>query len=273
MKRIFGILLTLSVIHFSTAQISPPGLGKAHSASWFAFGIRQELDTTKGKGWQSVSYVGMGRKSNPNNINLFFKPAILVINQEFYHQFHSNWQYSMALSYRRQDEYLDSEPYTHDRTRIQQEFRLYGRLSYLLKTPRLKFVPTIRQEFRKYFTPDFKNPAETFQARSRFRLQLSVNLDKKKIHRLIFSSEFLFATSQKMNVAKWTNFAYKESRFSLYYSYDPLSIPFIFSFGYMHNLVGVKNPFSVHYLAIDVVLENPFKLKKRDKRSVIENYE
>lgn len=255
------------------SQISPPGLGKAHTADWFAFGVRQELDTIEGKGWQSMTYIGVGRKSNPNNYDPFYKPAILVLNQEFYHQFHNDWQYSLALSYRRQDEYLDNMPYEHDNPKLKQEFRLYGRFSYLFSTSRIKLVPTFRQEFRKFYTPDFQNISEDYQFRSRFRLQLTVNLDSKKTHRLIASSEQLFSISKGNTPDNWTDFNYRESRFSLYYSYSPKALPFIFSVGYMNNLIGQKNPYDVHYLAFDIVIENPFKLQQRNKDNIKENFE
>jgi hypothetical protein len=255
------------------SQISPPGLGKAHDADWFAFGIRQELDTIEGKGWQSISYVGLGRKSNPDNYNPFYKSAILVINQEFYHQFHKTWQYSLALSYRRQDEYLDSNPYEHDNPKLKQEFRLYGRFSYIFSTSRIKLVPIFRQEFRKFYSPNFQNINENFQFRTRLRLQLKVNLDNTKQHRLIASSEQLFSISKENTSDTWTDFNYRESRFSLYYSYSPKTFPFIFSIGYMNNLVGQKNPYDVHYLAFDIVIENPFKLQQRNKNNINENLE
>ncbi|WP_442787925.1 DUF2490 domain-containing protein [Flavobacterium suncheonense] len=255
------------------SQISPPGLGKTQIADWFAFGVRQELDTIEGKGWQSMSYIGVARKSNPDNYNPFYKPAILVVNQEFYHQFHETWQYSLALSYRRQDEYSDQPPYEHDDPRLKQEFRLYSRLSYIFSTSRIKLVPTFRQEFRKFYSPDFKNLDEDFQFRSRLRLQLTVNLDEDKQHRLIGSSEQLFSISKENKSNTRTDFKYRESRFSLYYSYSPKASPFIFSLGYMNNLVGQKNPFSAHYAGFDIVIENPFKLQQRRKANIKENFE
>ncbi len=269
-------IVCLAIFCLSTvelvAQISPPGLGRAKAASWFALGIRQELDTIEGKGWQSMSYIGLGRISNPDNYALFQKQAILVVNQEFYHQFHHNWQYSFALSYRRQDEYLDDYPYTHDSPRQKQEFRTYVRASYTYKKGPIKLVPTLRQEFRKYYAPDFSRVSEDFQFRTRARLQLKVNLDAQKIHRLIFSSEQLCSISKKNYPNRWTDFNYRESRFSVYYSVSPKSIPVIFNVGYMNNLIGNKNPYSVHYLAADIIIENPFKLKKRPKDSIYENY-
>lgn len=258
----------------SFSQISPPGLGKANSASWFAIGIRQELDTVEGKGWQSMTYAGMGRKSNPDNLNLLQKPSIFVVNQEFYHQFHKNWQYSMALSYRKQQEYDDNHaPYSLESPKFKQEFRTYGRISYNYKLNRIKLVPTFRLEFRKFYTPDFHDFSENFQFRSRLRLQLKVNLDQHKIHRLILSSEQLFSISKKLGANNWTDFNYRESRFSLYYSLSPLKIPLIFNLGYMMNLVGNTKPYVVHYLAFDVIIENPFKLIHREKEKIQENYE
>lgn len=111
-KIMIHFFIFSTVEYSASAQISPPGLGLANSASWFAVGVRQELDTLKA--WQSVTYIGIGRKSNPDNYNPLAKPAILVMNQEFYHQFHHHWQYSFALSYRRQDEYEKLSPYEHE---------------------------------------------------------------------------------------------------------------------------------------------------------------
>lgn len=260
--------MTFSQLTFG--QISPPGLGAGNTASWLAFGVRQELDTLKE--WQSMTYVGLGRKSNPDNYDPMFKSAILVLNQEFYHQFHKK-QYSFALSYRRQDEYLDNKPYEHDNPNLKQEFRVYGRLSYIFKTERLKFVPTFRQEIRKFFAPNFSDISENFQFRSRLRLQLTVNIDKLKRHRLIFGSEQLFSISKKNVPNSWTDFNYRESRFTLYYSFSPQSSPLIFSVGYMNNLVGNKQTYDVNYLAFDIVWENPFKLKQRKKDNINENFE
>lgn len=243
----------------SYSQISPPGLGKTNTADWLALGVRQKMDTLKGVGWESMTYIGLGRKSNPDNYNPFLKQAIWVLNQEFYHQFHKNWQYSLALSYRRQDKYIEDEPYRHDDPKLKQEIRLYNRFSYLFTTSRIKFVPTFRQEFRKFYSLDFKNFEENVQFRWRFRLQLTANLNHKKTHRLILSSEQLFSISKEVTPSKWTDFNYRESRFSFYYSYSPSKTPFVFSIGYMNNLVGSKKIDDVHYLAFDIVIVNPFK--------------
>jgi hypothetical protein len=253
-KILFLIFLLSSGIVF--AQISPPGLGVANTASWCALGIRQYLDTTKR--WQSVSYVGLGRKSSPDNFSPVSKNGILVFNQEFYHQFHKNYQYSLAVSYRRQDEYSDVSPYDYKANRIKQEFRIYSRFAYSYKISRFKISPIIRQEFRKFYASDFSNLAENFQLRTRMRIQLTMNLDRQNLGKLILNAESLFAVSKENNPGKWTGFHYSESRFSFYYSVSLQKIPLTLSIGYMNNLIGMKSPRSVHYFAFDIILENLF---------------
>ncbi len=266
MRHLFWIvylLPSLLLYHESKAQISPPGMGKAHTAEWVALGLRQKLNSTGT--WQSMSYVGVGRKSNPDNYNPVLKPAIVVFNQEFFHQFHSKWQYSLALSYRRQDEYSNKPPFEHSLPGIKQEFRGYGRVSRTFKKNRFSFIPTYRQEFRKFYAPDFANSSENYQFRSRFRLQMAIQLDPRKIHRLIAGSEQLFSISKKNTPNVWSHFAYQESRFSLYYALAPEASPFVFSLGYMYNPVAHSSPHSVQYLAFDVVVQNPFRRSSKGR--------
>jgi len=250
------LLIVCLLPKLAYAQISPPGLGAARTADWLALGIRQDLDSLHH--WQSMTYVGMGRKSSPTTYNPFAKASIIVLNQEFYYKFHRHWQSSVALSYRHQNEYAASYPYEPESPAFEQEFRLYGRLSYVLEGPRLKFVPTFRQEFRKFYTPTFTTEAETFQLRSRLRLQLTVNLDAAKVHRLILSSEQLFSASELSAPNHWTGLVYHESRFVGYYSFSPKSLPLIFDLGYMGDRLGGTAPSYVHYAALDIIWKNPF---------------
>lgn len=242
-------------------QISPPGLGTAKTASWFATGVRQEI----GKGWQSMTYLGMGRKNEPDQYNPLAKQGIWIANQEFTYKFQKAWQTSFALSYRYQDEYRKEAPYDHADPAAKQEFRTYARIAYNFRMPRMKIVPTLRQEFRKFYSPDFDQLSDRFQLRSRFRLQLIASLNKKKTQALTISSEQLFTIIKLSEPGEWSPFGYSESRFGLYYSYSFTKTPLILTIGYMNNLVGKKNPFMAHYLSIDLVWENPFKNSKRLK--------
>ena len=256
-KNILAVILFMFVFA-SYAQFSPPAVGKANNASWFAFGIKQALDTVHKK--ESTTYIGIGRKSTPDDNDAFNKMAILVLNQEFSNRYAKHWQYGYALSYRRQNEYESTAPFDAADPSIRQEFRLYGRYTYLTGINKLKWKTTLRQEYRKFFNPDFTKSNEDYQLRTRLKTQLNFDLGTKKIHHLIGSAEILFSTSKKFKpTSEWTNFEYKDSRFGLYYQLTPREIPFTFDFGYGYNLIGKGAKKSgVNFLAVDVVWNNPF---------------
>ena len=270
-KCIISIILAALFTTSAFAQISPPGLGDANTCSWVAFGVRQKLDSADKT--QSFTYIGMGRESNPSDYNLAKKPAIWVINQEFFRKLRKHWQYSVALSYRQQNEYSDTAPFEKENPGVKQEFRLYGRFAYTKQMNRFKFTTTFRQEFRKFYRQDFENWSEDEQLRSRFRQQISFNIDKNKVHRLLLNAEALCSISQENTGGQkeWTAFDYHESRFSFYYTYAPQTSPFLYSIGYMNNLLGKDSFIDVHYLAFDIIWENPFKKKKeRFKNEIID---
>ena len=257
-KLLLAALIFVVTISNSYAQLSPPGLGEAKNASWFAFGVRQSLDSLKQK--ESTTYVGVGLKSSPDENNPFSKMAILVINEEISNRYKKNWEYSYALSYRRSNNYDSATPYEALGPAIEQEFRVYGRYSYIMEGNGLKWKNTVRQEFRKFFNPDFSNADENFQLRTRLKTQLSIDLGTAKTHHIIGGAEMLFAISKENEPQKeWSKFDYKESRLTLYYSFSPHEIPFVFDVGYMYNLIGKGSDISdVNYLAVDIIWKNPF---------------
>src|SRR5699024_10787408 len=246
-KIIVSIVFLFSIkVH---AQIIPPALGESNFDSWFALGINQKLDTLKVGGWESTTYAGTGTVSHKQQPNPFENVGIWVINQEFYHNFAPNWQYSLALSYRQQNLFEKTAPFKKTQQAYKQEFRGYGRFSYFFKGNGWTFTPTFRQEIIKYFTPNFKNHQESWRLRSRFRLKFAVNLTTDKSQQLIAYSEQLFSISQYSDTKSWGNFAYNDSRFALYYALSPKNHPFVYNLGYMLNLIGTKNTFSGHYIA------------------------
>ena len=256
-KFLFLAVIFMTVITSSYAQLSPPGLGNANNASWFAFGIKQSLDTISHN--VSTTYIGIGRKSSPDESNPFSKMAILVLNEEISNRYKEHWEYSYAISYRRSNLYESSAPYEELNPSIEQEFRVYGRYSYLTGNSRIKWKNTFRQEFRKFYTPDFSNTDENFQLRTRLKTQLNINLEPTSVHQIIGSAEALFAISKdNYPENEWSKFKYKEARLGLYYSLSPPDIPFTFDFGYMHNLIGKSDVINVDYIAFDVVWKNPF---------------
>ncbi|WP_165850779.1 DUF2490 domain-containing protein [Chryseobacterium sp. 5_R23647] len=250
MKR-FLIIFTVCFFAVNlSAQISPPGLGHAKTASWLAAGVKQKLS----KNWESMSYFGMGR-TGETSLNPIEKPSILVLNQEFYKQLKNNWKYSFAVSFRNQKEKNTADNNIVD----QQEIRLYGRLSHVFKSSKLKVTPTFRQEFRKFFAPKSLEDAESFALRSRLRLQLSIDLNEDASKKIILSSEQLFSTEKDAVSKEWSDWKYHESRFLAYYSVTPKNSAVTFDIGYMNNLVGGSHPYDVSYLAFDVVFNGKRK--------------
>jgi hypothetical protein len=269
------ILVFISFLSYYSSpifgQITSPGIGKNHLASWLAVGIRQDLDSTGRK--ESMTYVGFGRSSHPNNYNLFQRPSIFVLNEEFHHRFARNWQYGIALSYRRQNEYNQDSPFTPLHPRVIQEFRFYARASYVYELPRMKFAFTAREELRNFFSPTFRAMDQNIELRTRIRAQVKVNLDRRKVHKIEFSIEPLFRTQHRLSTTNWSNFAYTETRFTLFYTLAPKKIPFVFDFGYMNYLVGNAKPSSTHYIGFDIVWNNPFGKPHKNHSRPIEYLE
>lgn len=251
------LLLTLyCTLIFSViahGQLSPPGLGKTNTAFWSAVGVKQKLDDQN----SSTTYFGIGRISGTKDSNPFSRPSIMVVNQEFYHKLNTKWTYSAALSYRRQHDY-DEGFEEEESAAINQEFRIYGRLQYTADLGTAKWTTTLRQEIRKFYTDDFAQVPDGLQLRTRLKTQMLVPLDNDSENNLMVSAEALFAMANDSD-AGWSNPAYKESRFCLYYCYSPDSLPVTFDVGYMNDLMGHgHHTTDASYLAVDIIIENPF---------------
>ncbi|MCC6599074.1 MAG: DUF2490 domain-containing protein [Crocinitomicaceae bacterium] len=257
-KILFPLLVFVLYCHLAITQITPPGLGDTKMAGWIATGVRQALDTSGSK--HSVIYFGAGRISTPSSFNPYNKPAIIILNKEFYNRFHKHWQYSLAVSYRRQNEYRKIPPYEEGNPSVKQEFRAYGRFSHLFSVSDLKVVTTARQEFRRFYTMDFSDWKESRQLRSRARVQLSYEVNGEKKHRLVSAAEALFVSSKRTDpTAEWSRLRYNECRLSFYYSHRPEGLGLTCNIGYMYNLVGQKSKaIDGHYIGFDVIWENLF---------------
>lgn len=247
--------LFLGILFYSNsfAQITPPGLGKVNTASWFALGVKQNLNQKETT--TSTTFIGVGRISDPDDYNLIKKPSIYVVNEEVTHRFKENWKYSFALSYRWQNEYKKTEPYHLDTPDVRKEIRYYNRFTYLKKFKNIDFSLTYRPELRFFFDPNFDSAAEKMQFRSRISGKTAFNINELKTQKIITSVELLFATSKTEN---WSPFEYKETRFSLYYSLGIPKQKITLNVGYMNNLIGKSKLKDAHYLAFDVVIKNPF---------------
>lgn len=240
----------------SAAQLTPPGLGEARTAGWFALGARQDLDAVGRR--ESMTYIGVGSISHPNNGNLFEKFAILVLNEELYDNFRRDLYYSLGLSYRRQHRHQSEPPFARADPGARNELRLYGRFGHVFEVPRFELKNTFRAELRTFFAPGLPPDEEVFQFRLRVKTQATWIFDEPGVHRLSATAEALAANARQRNGDR-VRFTYLESRFCVYYSIHPRRAPIVVDFGYMNNLIGTgASLVDVHYLALDVIWKNPF---------------
>lgn len=256
--KFFNIIIILLLSTFLEAQVSPPGLGDTNSASWYAMGLRQDLN--EDKTFESMTYIGVGLKSDEDNYNLISKPAIVVLNQEFYNELDKNWKVSYAISYRKQMDYSMDVVNMSENIATQQELRLYARMAYSTKIGKVKLTQTARQEVRKFMDQDWKNTDEPLQLRSRLKSQASISLDENDKHSLTAGAEVLFSTSKDNITKEWSDFKYKEARFTMFYTYRPQETPIAISVGYMNNLIEKNSTHSAHYASVDITWENPFHI-------------
>lgn len=229
-------------------------MGDSKLGYWNAVAIKQTLDTLDQK--QLVLYTGFGRKSNPDDFNPFKKQGIFILNAEFYHHFSKSFQYSLAASYRLQNEYAGTSPYAALTPSYRQEYRLYGRFSHLFEWQRIKLVNTFRAESRFFLQPDFAWWTEDFQLRLRYRLQFSYAFGKNQTNRFVISAEPLFANSHQHALTTWGGFSYRESRFCFFWGHTFKNAPFTVHIGYMLNQLTDK---FVSYGSVDLIWNNPFK--------------
>lgn len=235
------------------AQLTPPGLGETNTAFWSAIGVSQKLNEKN----SSKTYFGTGYISGTESEDPFNAPSIMVLNQEFYHKLNSKWQYSYALSYRRQHEY-DEQFDKPEEVDVRQEFRAYGRFSYTTHIGSLKWSTTVRQEVRKFYSDIFAQVENSLQLRTRLKTQLFFPLDHDSHNSLIGSAEALFAVANDHNEG-WDSPEYKEARFCVYYSYSPESMPVTFDVGYMNDLIGNgHDTVDASYIAMDIIIKDPF---------------
>lgn len=256
MKKLFFILsIVLLYARSSQAQISAPGLGDIELGNWYAVGLRQDIT----KDLESMTYVGTGFKIGEGDNPTAPRPSILVVNQEFYHDLNSHWKVSLAGSYRSQEEKISTIS-LENTTSIQQEFRVYGRVSYISKIGKAKLTQTARQEVRRFVDQDWNNTDSPLELRSRLKSQVAVALDHNQQHTLTAGAEMLFSAKKNNDSNNWSALGFKETRLTMFYTYRLKESPIALSVGYMNNMLKEKNYRSNHYLSFDVVIENPFKI-------------
>lgn len=256
--RLKILLLSFSLnSSLSFGQLTPPGLGSNSKMNlWFAIGLDQKLDSA-GK-FSSMTYFGLAGQSTVESTNAFEHLGIFVINEEVKFRFKSNWNVSLAASYRHQNEFEKTFPYLAAEDRFKQEFRVYLRIT---KSWKEKAIPSIafRQEYRKFYDPEFRDWKISSGFRSRLKFQSEFKLIPSKRLTAIIGCEFLFSTEFQEVKQEWKHFEYGETRLSAVISYHSKNHKISYNIGYMNDLLHVPaGEKSVHYISTSIIFKNIF---------------
>ncbi|MCS7073531.1 MAG: hypothetical protein NZ108_03600, partial [Bacteroidia bacterium] len=243
-----------------------PGMGNTTVGVWGAFSIRQDISPLV----YSISYAGIGYQSKPNSFNPTEQFAIWILNQEIYHKFHQNWQSSFAVSYRGQNQYRAEKPFFAANPSFLREGRVYARLSYLTHHNRFHLAGTLRQEYRRFWNPNWSIPNRHSALRSRFRGQLSYALNQKETAKIISGCEVLFSHDfVSIPSSQPTQFRFTETRTAFYYSQTIKKLSTILNIGIMLQLVKEPQIKVRFYPSIDIQWRNPFPNRKKVKETPI----
>lgn len=248
-------LITLLTSAAVFGQLTPPGLGSNSNMNlWFALGLDQQLDSA-GK-FSSMTYVGVAGQSNVDNNNVFERFGILVLNEEVKFKFKPTWSVSLAASYRHQNEYEKVSPYLAAEDKFKQEFRVYSRIT---KSWKKKWIPSIafRQEYRKFYNPEFRDWKISSAFRSRLKFQSEIALTPNRRLSVIAGCEFLFSTEFQEKTQQWKHFEYGETRLSAVLTYKSQNGKWMYGIGYMDDLLHVDaGEKSVNYITVSLILNN-----------------
>lgn len=237
------------------SQLTPPGFDHTRLVSWEAVGLSQDLDSLDDK--QVRVYTGLGRESQPDDLNLYEKPGIWVLEGQYREKITPRLAVTTGLSYRLQHRYSGTIPYQHELPGRVNEIRFYGILTVSENWKHLSVGITMKQEARTFVVPAPYHPNPAFQLRTRLKTKLQVPVWKHRDHRVIFSQEVLFPVS--FQNGNWEHLHYSDLRLSLYYSVTLKKLPLLVEVGYMNELRGLKNKEDISFFAMDLVWINPFK--------------
>lgn len=253
--NIVWLMVVLLRIH-ATAQISPPGLDDTNVAVWSAVAIRQKLSPH----WELTAYVGSSRQSDPDNLAVFKKQAICVINEETTVRINQKFSLSLCASYRIQNRYNTAYPYGSSDPEVKNEERYYFRFYLYEDIGKTKLTLSFRPELRLYSSVNHHawSPIDE-ELRFRVKVQASVPL-RKSSNQFIVANEVLSTTDHTKGLTSdhWTSYSLTEDRLSTFFRH---------SFGHVITDVGVMHQIKfdgkyIPHLSFDVILKNPFAKDK-----------
>ncbi|MPR34728.1 DUF2490 domain-containing protein [Salmonirosea aquatica] len=242
------------------AQLSPPGLDGTRAVAWGAVGFSQAL----GKKITLIAYGGLGRLGDPTHWAPLQKPGIGVYNQEFQYKLSTQWQASLAQSFRVQNLYSEDEPYEAEDPSQRFELRYYARLYYKRSLGKLAATYSFRPEVRTFYAPSWEAASRPLELRFRLKGQVSLPLDDHKANFIIGANEILTALDEYRSKVPldhhhtWSTYHFTEDRLALYFRHVFRQSDVTLDVGVMEQFKSGGHFEPVSYLAFDVLFQNPF---------------
>ncbi|MGZ3921030.1 MAG: DUF2490 domain-containing protein [Bacteroidia bacterium] len=235
---------------------------------WAAIGIDQELSTK----WLSVTDIGYGRHSDPDNYNFTKRIGLNVLTQDFIYKPSEHWRFALSFGYWKRYFYSDDPPYDNRTTpySFRNEVRPFQKIIYHHSIGNIKLTHTLRTDFRFYYNQYFTDNWTTlFEFRLRYMENWKFPLSQNKKNWFIAVDEILSAVDLVRK--NWSPYQLTENRFSLYYRRSFPKHKADLDLGIMHQYWRDKpgtSGFNTSYnLMIDIIFIDPFskKNKKEEK--------
>jgi hypothetical protein len=234
---------------------------------WGALGLDQAI----GKKWTSVTDIGYGRHSDPDNLQIFQRQGLNVLTQDFVYKPNTHWKFAFSFGYWRRNAYDDIPPYEQRAKPYQfrNEVRPFQRIYYLHTINRVKISHAFRTDYRFYYNQDFSDRWSTpFEFRARYLQAWKFPLDKEQKNWFILNDEVLTAVDKysasliSVKGTTWSPYQFTENRLSFYYR-RTLGGRIDLDIGLMHQYWRERpgvNTFQISYnLMFDIIIRNPFK--------------
>ncbi|MGZ3863146.1 MAG: DUF2490 domain-containing protein [Bacteroidia bacterium] len=238
---------------------------------WTALGIDQQIS----KKWLSVTDLGFGRHSDPDNFSVLKRQGLNVATQDFIYKANSHWHFTLSFGYWRRNAYDDIRPFDMraEPFQFRNELRPFQKIYYLHNIGKIKINHVFRTDYRFYYNQDFSDVWGTpFEFRARYLQAWKIPLDPEKKNWFIASDEILSAVDQyngtvaRIKNAAWSPYQITENRFSVYYRRSFIEKRIDLDFGIMHQYWRERpgiNTFNISYnLMFDIIIHDPFARRK-----------
>lgn len=246
------------------AQIGAEAQG-GKLTSWMAVGLDQELSER----WTSVTDIGWGTHSDPDNLAFLKRQGLIVFTQDFIYDFAPHWRVAASFGYWRRNFYDDQPPYDANPVLpYRNELRPFQRLYYDHAIGTVLVTHTLRTDYRFYWTPGFDARWPTpFEFRARYMVNFKVPVTDNHLNWIIVNDEILTAADKYSDAEalvrgkNWSPYVFTENRFSLYYRRRLQGVRADFDVGLMDQYWREvrQTYFTTSYnIMLDLIVYDPF---------------